>query len=81
MKIGNLIEYLKEYDPNDTILVFGWHKEDAEYIVDRFISDDDWKVIVKRIENKSGWVHDEIHEEITERYNQVTEERYEEGDE
>ena len=51
MRVKNLIEQLKEYDPDDEIIVAYWDKDWFTELLERDITDDQWQDIVGDGEN------------------------------
>lgn len=81
MKVKHLLEFLKTCNQDEPILSFVWLKEDAEAIIFHtqglnhpiILTDEQWQSIADRLSNKSEWLHDGIHEDICDRYNQLKE--------
>ncbi len=73
--VGKLIEFLKECPQDAVILSYVWFQDDAESIVNTtavvepvVLTDAQWEYISTTISNRSEWLHDGMHEEIADRY-------------
>lgn len=51
MKVSKLIEQLKQYKPDDELIVAYWNKKTIEYYSDAEITKDEWSCVVERYED------------------------------
>ena len=55
MRVKYLIEQLKEYDPDDEIIVAYWDRDHVAMNLNRVINDDQWGEILLCLDNLDWW--------------------------
>lgn len=62
MRVKDVLRNLKEYDPNDEIIIQWWDKDHVSLNINKDISGDQWSKIVKQADNDiaNGYLGDEI---------------------